>query len=122
VVKKIKIRLSILTVVVVLIGGGVTYISTLELNSYKGAIQEEVKKATVRDLVITGDIGLESWLTVSSVRFQNSPWGPKPDMVAVGALGVMVALMPRFSKKIKVQRVVSKDVKPPLETDDCSTA
>jgi hypothetical protein len=30
--------------------------------------------------------------------------------------------MPRFSKKIKVQRVVSKDVKPPLETDDCSTA
>jgi hypothetical protein len=40
----------------------------------------------------------------------------------VGALGVVVALIPRFTRKIEVQRVVFKDVEPPLGIDDCSTA
>jgi uncharacterized protein involved in outer membrane biogenesis len=92
-VKAVKFLLNILAVVVVLIGGSVTYISTLDFNSYKGAIQEEVKKASVRDLVMASDIGLESsltpWLTVSGMRFQNSLWGAKPDMVAVGVLDVV---------------------------------
>ena len=91
--KAVKFLLNILAVVVVLIGGSVTYISTLDFNSYKGAIQEEVKKASVRDLVMASDIGLESsltpWLTVSGMRFQNSLWGAKPDMVAVGVLDVV---------------------------------
>ena len=117
--KAVKFLLNILAVVVVLIGGSVTYISTLDFNSYKGAIQEEVKKAPVRDLVFAGDIGLETWLTVSGVRFQNSPWGSKPEMVV---LGVVAALMPRFSRKFVVQRVVLKDFEPSLETDNCSTA
>ncbi len=53
----LKILLSILPVVVVLTGGGAAYISTLDFNSYKGAIQEEVRRRPVRDLVIAGDIG-----------------------------------------------------------------
>ena len=64
--------------VVVLTGGGAAYFLTLDLNSCKGAIHEGVSKAPVSDLVIAGDIGLESsltpWLTVSGVRFQNGPW------------------------------------------------
>lgn len=119
--KAVKILLGILAVIVVIIGGGAIYVSTLDFNSYKGEIQEEVKKATGRDLVIAGDIGLElsltPRLTVSGVRFQNASWGSKPDMVSVGALDVVVALMPLLSSKVEVQRVVLKDVELLLETD-----
>ena len=39
-----------------------------------------------------------------------------------GALDVVIALMPRLFRKVEVQGAVLKDVEPPLETDDCSTA
>ncbi|GEM_PF-1891722 len=74
----LKILLNILPVVVVLTGGGAAYILTLDFNSYKGTIQEEMRKAPVRDLVIAGDIDLESslttWLRISGARSQNGPW------------------------------------------------
>jgi AsmA family protein len=119
--KAVKILLGLLAVIVVIIGGGAIYVSTLDFNSYKGEIQEEAKKATGRDLVIAGDIGLElsmtPRLTVSGVRFQNAEWGSKPDMVSVGALDVVVELMPLLSSKVEVQRVVLRDVELLLETD-----
>ena len=124
--KAVKILLGLLAVVVVIIGGGAIYVSTLDFNSYKGEIQEEVKKATGRDLVIAGDIGLELSMTprlaVSGVRFQNAAWGSKPDMVSVGALDVAVNLMPLLSSKIEVQRVILRDVELLLETDKSGKA
>jgi AsmA family protein len=119
--KAVKILLGLFAVIVVIIGGGAIYVSTLDFNSYKGEIQEQVKKATGRDLVIAGDIDLElsmtPRLTVAGVRFQNAEWGSKPDMASVGALDVVVNLMPLLSSKIEVQRVVLRDVTVLLETD-----
>ncbi|MBL6597502.1 MAG: AsmA family protein [Alphaproteobacteria bacterium] len=119
--KAVKILLGVLAVVVVIIGGGAIYLSTLDFNSYKAEIREEVREATGRDLVIAGDIGLElsltPRLTVSGVRFQNADWGSKPDMASVGELDVVVNLMPLLSSKIDVQRVVLRDVDVLLETD-----
>jgi uncharacterized protein involved in outer membrane biogenesis len=80
--KAVKILLGVLAVVVVIIGGGAIYLSTLDFNSYKAEIREEVREATGRDLVIAGDIGLElsltPRLTVSGVRFQNADWARNP--------------------------------------------
>jgi uncharacterized protein involved in outer membrane biogenesis len=119
--KAVKIPLGLLAVVVVIIGGGAIYLATLDFNSYKAEIREEVKKATGRNLEIAGDIGLElsmtPRLTVSGVRFQNAEWGTRPDMATVGALDVVVNLMPLLSSKIDVQRVVLRDVDLLLKTD-----
>ena len=119
--KAVKILLGVLAVVVVIIGGGAIFLSTLDFNSYKAEIREEVREATGRDLVIAGDIDLElsltPRLTVSDVRFQNADWGSKPDMASVGALDVVVNLMALLSSKIEVQRVVLRDVELLLETD-----
>jgi AsmA family protein len=119
--KAVKILLGVLAVVVVIIGGGAIYLSTLDFNDYKGEIQEEVKKATGRDLEIAGDIGLELSMTprlgVSGVRFQNAAWGSQPDMVSVGELDVVVNLMSLLSSKVDVKRVVLRDVVLLHETD-----
>jgi AsmA family protein len=123
--KAVKILLGLLAVIVVIIGGGVIYVSTLDFNSYKGEIQAKVNEATGRDLEIAGDIGLELSMTpslsVSGVRFQNASWGSKPDMVSVGALDVVVNLMPLLSSKVEVQRIILRDVELLLETDKSGT-
>jgi len=54
-VKAGKILLGILAVVVVIIGGGVAYVAPLDFNNYKGEIQEEVKKAASKAMVIDSD-------------------------------------------------------------------
>ncbi len=119
--KAVKILLGLLAVVVVIVGGAAIYLATLDFNSYKAEIRAEVKKATGRDLEIGGDIGLElsftPRLTVSDVRFQNADWGTRADMASIGALDVVVNLMPLLSSKIEVQRVVLRDVDLLLETD-----
>jgi AsmA family protein len=124
--KAVKILLGALAVVVVIIGGGAVYVSTLDFNSYKGEIQETVKEATGRDLAIAGDIGLELSMTprlaVSGVRFQNAAWGSKPDMVSVGELEVLVNLMPLLSSKLEVERLVLRDVELLLETNKSGKA
>jgi uncharacterized protein involved in outer membrane biogenesis len=124
--KAVKILIGVLAVVVVIIGGGAIYLTTLDFNSYKAEIREEVREATGRDLVIAGDIDLElsltPRLTVSDVRFQNADWGSKPDMASVGELDVVVNLMPLLSSKIDVQRVVLRDVDLLLETDKAGKA
>lgn len=123
--KAIKILLGLLAVVVIVVGGVAIYVSTLDFNSYKGEIREAVKEATGRDLEIAGDLELELSFTprlrVKGVRFQNAAWGSKPDMVSIGELDVVVALLPLLSENIEIRRVVLNDVEALLETDKAGT-
>ena len=53
-------------------------------------ISDQVKAATGRDLIISGDIDLEvslnPALTVEGVSFANAPSGSRPQMVTIGRL------------------------------------
>ena len=91
--------LSILSVLLVaIVVAAVAVLSSLDFNDYKGVIAEEVKKATGRDLKISGDLKLHISLTpslyVDGVTFANAPWGSRPEMVSLKRLEAEVALMP----------------------------
>ncbi len=108
-------------VVGVLIGAAVGFLLMFDFNAYKGVIEQAVRDATGRKLVIEGDfelkLGLSPSITVPGVRFANAPWGSRPDMVRLKALSVEVALLPLFSGDVRIRRVVLSGADILLEAD-----
>lgn len=81
----------------------------------------EVKKATGRDIHVDGAIGFHLRpslaLQISGVRFGNSAWGTKPDMLKVRHIELDVALRPLLDKRLEIKRVLLDGVEVWLETD-----
>lgn len=106
---------------VALVLAAVAILLTLDVNRYKGTIQEEVQRLTGRKLVLDGDLSLSVGLTpkliVNKARFANAPWGSRPDMVSVERVEAAIELIPALSGDIRLTRVVL--IKPDilLETD-----
>jgi len=82
-----------------------TYVilSTYNFNSLKPEISRRVKEATARELTFGGDIhfkfGLTPSLVVNDVRFQNAPWGSRPEMAKIRQFEIQVALLPLISAR-----------------------
>ena len=96
-------------------------VAQLDFNRYKPLIAEQVKAATGRTLAIDGDIrlapSLVPSLAVEKVRFQNAPFGSRPDMITAERLEAAVALLPLLRGEIDIRRVtlIAPDIL--LETD-----
>tara|TARA_R110002124_G_scaffold52025_2_gene150041 strand:- start:34487 stop:36796 length:2310 start_codon:yes stop_codon:yes gene_type:complete len=121
-VKRLFKTISILGVLLIaVVVAAVAVLSSLDFNDYKGVIAEEAKKATGRDLKISGDLKLNISLTpslyVDGVTFANAPWGSRPDMVTLKRLEAEVALLPLLSSKVDVKRVVLIGLDLLAETD-----
>ncbi len=120
--KRLFKTISILGVLLIaVVVAAVAVLSSLDFNDYKGVIAEEVKKATGRDLKISGDLKLNISLTpslyVDGVTFANAPWGSRPDMVTLKRLEAEVALLPLLSSKVDIKRVVLIGLELLAETD-----
>ncbi len=120
--KRLFKTISILGVLLIAVAvAAVAVLSSLDFNDYKGVIAEEAKKATGRDLKISGDLKLNISLTpslyVDGVTFANAPWGSRPDMVILKRLEAEVALLPLLSSKVDVKRVVLIGLDLLAETD-----
>ncbi|UTW53225.1 AsmA family protein [bacterium SCSIO 12827] len=120
--KRLFKTISILGVLLIaVVVAAVAVLSSLDFNDYKGVIAEEAKKATGRDLKISGDLKLNISLTpslyVDGVTFANAPWGSRPDMVTLKRLEAEVALLPLLSSKVDVKRVVLIGLDLLAETD-----
>jgi len=121
-VKRLFKTISILGVLLIaIVVAAVAVLSSLDFNDYKGVIAEEAKKATGRDLKISGDLKLNISLTpslyVDGVTFANAPWGTRPEMVTLKRLEAEVALLPLLSSKVDVKRVVLIGLDLLAETD-----
>jgi uncharacterized protein involved in outer membrane biogenesis len=116
-----KILGILVAVVVVLIGGLLGFLATLDVNKYKPMIVEEAKKATGRDLVIGGNLSLKVSLSpavvVEDVSFANMAGGSRPEMVKVKRFEAQVSLLPLISGAIQVNRVVLIEPDILIETD-----
>jgi len=116
-----NIFIAIAVILVVIIGGGVILISSVDVNEYKGLIAEEAEKATGRKLTITGDadlsISLSPAISVSGVTFANAPWGTRPEMIKLDSFAAEVALMPLIFGNVEVKRLVLSGLDVLLETD-----
>lgn len=104
-----KFALGLLVILVLLVGAILVAPSFVDWNAYKDRIAAEARKATGRELIIDGDIGLALLpapaLSVENVRLANAPGGSDPTMVALQALKVRVAVLPLLQGRIQVDRV-----------------
>jgi len=83
----------------------VVVLKTTDFNKYKGAIEQEVKQITGRDLNIAGQfeviVGLNPSLAVDNVSFSNAAWGTKPDMVVAKRFEIQIELLPLLHGAIR---------------------
>src|SRR5215471_7868978 len=107
--------------VVVVVGGAVVAIYSVDFNQYRATVADQVKQATGRDLKIAGDlkvgISLTPTLAVDDVTFANASWGSRPAMATVKRFEAEMELLPLISGDIRVKRIVLKGADILLETD-----
>ena len=117
----VKILIGVIAVLVIVVGGGVVFLSMMDFNEYRGMIAEQAKAATGRDLVIAGDLKLEVSLNpaiaVEGVSFANAPWGSRPEMVTMKRFQAEVELLPILSGEVRVKRVLLSGLDVLVETD-----
>lgn len=110
----IKIIGAIAVLLVALIVSAVAVLKSKNFNDYRQFIAEQVKLSTGRDLIIDGNLklklSLEPSITVEGVRFANASWGSKPEMASIQRFEAKVKIMPLFSGKIEIVRVVLSGV------------
>lgn len=96
-------------------------LSSYDFNSLKPKIAGAVKDATGRELILAGDIdldiGLFPSLVFEDVRFQNAPWGSRPDLAKIRRFEVQVALLPLITGNIEVKRLILIEPDILIETD-----
>src|SRR5215470_17431138 len=107
--------------VVVVVGGAVVAIYSIDFNQYRTTVADQVKQATGRDLKIAGDlkvgISLTPTVAVEDVTFANASWGSRPAMATVKRFEAEMALLPLISGDVRVKRIVLKGADILLETD-----
>lgn len=120
--KYFKKIISILAVLVVAVGvAGVAIIKSIDFNEYRGLIAEQVKAATGRDLIISGDLDLELSMNpavaVEGVTFANTSWGSRSEMIKLKRFSAEVELMPLLTGDVRVKRLVFVGLDLLVETD-----
>src|SRR5688572_9534939 len=109
---------------IVVVGGAAAMfaiIQSVDFNSYKDLVAQQVKAATGRDLILAGDVkvglSLTPHLEIDQVSFRNADWGSEPQMLKLEKLEADVALIPLLSSQIEISRIrlVGADIL--LETD-----
>ena len=81
------ILIGLVVAVLAVIAVAFTVVMTTDFNDYRDLVQERMKAATGRDLVIAGDIGarfsLSPRVSARQVSFGNAPWSDIPQMASL---------------------------------------
>lgn len=104
-----RIAIIVGGVVVVLVVGLFVVLATIDVNQYKGVVEDQVAAATGRTLTIEGDmdlaVSLSPAIVLNGVRFQNAEWGSRPDMAVIERIEASVPLIPLIFGNIEVTRL-----------------
>ena len=105
---------------------GVAMLMTVDVNQYRGIIEQQVETATGRALTIAGPMDLSISLTpavvIEDVAVANAPWGSRADMLTARRLEAQVELLPLLRGEIKIDRVVLVGADLLLEIKEDGTA
>ena len=105
-----KVLTTLVLLLVALVAAVLVGPSFVDWNQYKAEITAEAKKATGRELTIAGDVSLgllpSPALAAEQVSLANVEGGSQPEMIALDALKIEVALLPLLGGQIQVQSVV----------------
>ena len=106
--------IAIILLIVVVIGGSVFFLSTLDLNNYKDLIASKTKEATGRNLVIAGDIKNSWWplgLSLGETTFGNAPGFGDAPMATVDKVSISVAVLPLLKSKVEASKLILHGLK-----------
>lgn len=99
-----------------------TVLMATDFNDYRDLVQQRMKAATGRDLVIAGDIdasfSLSPRLSAKQVSFRNAPWSDLPQMASLDEIEAEIALLPLLSGEIRIKEVVLRGGQVVVETND----
>ena len=96
-------------------------LSRYDFNEFKPQIAKAVLEATGRELTIGGDIdlkiGLTPMLVLTDIKFQNAPWGSRPEMVKLKGFEVQISILPLVKGNIEIKRFILVEPDILIETD-----
>jgi uncharacterized protein involved in outer membrane biogenesis len=108
-------------VAAVLVGVALYAASRIDTADVVRLAAEKVLAQTGRELKVDGKVGVsvsfEPTISLEGVRFQNAPWGSRPDMVIVRRVDVGIALIPLLSGKVDIRGLTLIEPDVLLETD-----
>jgi hypothetical protein len=98
-----------------------TVLMATDFNDYRNLVQQRMKAATGRDLVIAGNIdasfSLSPRLSAKQVSFRNAPWSDLPQMASLDEIEAEIALLPLLSGEIRIKEVVLRGGQVVVETN-----
>ena len=104
-----------------LVAAVVALLYSVDVDSYRGEIAEEFRKATGRELGIDGGIDLSISLSpavvIEKVAVANAGWGSRTTMATVERAEAQVEPIPPIAGDIRVTRLVLVEPDILLETD-----
>lgn len=105
----IKIIFGLVLLAVLLVGGAVAVLLTVDPNSYKTQISAAAQQATGRDLNIAGDISVVFYpvlgFKAAGLEMGNTPDFTEKDFIKAGEVQAGVKIMPLLSKKVEITTV-----------------
>lgn len=100
----------IASLIIMLAIGGFVFVSTFDLNRYKGYIEDLVYQNTGRKLTMNGDakigLSLVPTLVINDVTLANPEWAENPYMAKLGKLEVEFSLGALLHKKIDIKKFI----------------
>lgn len=112
--KIIKYLSFIAVALLVLIGGLVATLNSIDLNQHKGTLEKQFTELIGREISIKGEselsVSLRPRILLRDVRLKNAPWGSQPDMLRIGEAELAVELIPLLLNKIEVHRLSINDL------------
>jgi len=116
-----KILGGLVVLAVAVIVAGIAVLKSMDFDTYRGMIADQVKAATGRELVIAGplkvEVSLNPALAVEGVTFANAPWGSRKDMIVLKRLAAEVQLLPLLRGEVRVNRMVLSGLDALFEID-----
>ena len=98
-----------------------TVLMATDFNDYRDLVQQRMKAATGRDLVIAGNIdasfSLSPRLTAKQVSFRNARWSDIPQMASLNEIEAEIALLPLLGGEIRINEVVLRGGQVVIETN-----
>lgn len=99
-----------------------TLLMATDFNDYRDLVQQRMKAATGRDLVIAGNIdvslSLSPRLVARQVSFRNAAWSDLPQMASLEQIEAEVAILPLLSGEIRIKDVVLRGGQVVVETNE----
>ncbi|UXI00319.1 AsmA family protein [Photobacterium sp. TY1-4] len=115
-----KLLYVVFAIIIVVVVGIGALLALVDPNQFKPLITEQVKKATGRDLVISGDL---SWrffpsigLALGKTEFRNPDGFAEPNLVQISSAELSVSVLPLLSRHLEIGNVRLEDSRVFIQT------